>query len=193
MKKLNNNKFRGNTIYSLNYKFDSVSSAGKLSGTALDLIKKYNELAKEAHNNGDYVLMEVFRQYAEHYRKIVTEINERKNQNKDNTSEQNNNSTASDTPEETAALPAVENEEKTSPEENGLVETEAADPAEQAEVKADVRMRRKRSFTVIDVAAKENAAVAETSETNSETVTKTRRRTTIRRRSAEAINTEQSE
>ena len=44
MKKINNNnKFRGNTIYSLNYKFDSVSSAGKLSGTALDLIKKYNE------------------------------------------------------------------------------------------------------------------------------------------------------
>lgn len=87
----------------------------------------------------------------------------------------------------------MENEEKTSPAENGLVETEAADPAEQAEVKADVRMRRKRSFTVIDVAAKENAAVAETSETNSETVTKPRRRTTIRRRSAEAINTEQSE
>ena len=45
---------------------------------------------EEAHNNGDYVQMEVFRQYAEHYRKIVTEINERKNQNKDNAVEQNN-------------------------------------------------------------------------------------------------------
>lgn len=78
-----NNKYRNNNnqIYSLNYKFDSTSIAGKISGTALDLIKKYNELAKEAHGNGNYVEMEVFRQYAEHYRKIVTEINEKKNQN----------------------------------------------------------------------------------------------------------------
>lgn len=76
------NKFRNsnynNQGYSLNYKFDSVSPAGKCSGTALDLIKRYNDLAKEAHGNGNYVEAEVFRQYAEHYRKIVTEINERK-------------------------------------------------------------------------------------------------------------------
>lgn len=83
MKKINN-KFRSNNnnsnqIYSLNYKFDSTSIAGKVSGTALDLIKKYNELAKEAHSNNNYVEMEVFRQYAEHYRKIVTDINEKKN------------------------------------------------------------------------------------------------------------------
>ena len=82
--KRTNNKFRNNNynnqIYSLNYKFDSNSIAGKISGTALDLIKRYNELAKEAHTNNDYVSAEVFRQYAEHYRKIVTEINEKKNQ-----------------------------------------------------------------------------------------------------------------
>ncbi len=66
-------------MYNLNYRFDSVSPAGKFSGTALDLIKRYNELAKEASSAGNYVEMEVFRQYAEHYRKIVTDINERKN------------------------------------------------------------------------------------------------------------------
>ncbi len=79
--KKTNNKYRNNNsnqIYSLNYKFDSISIAGKISGTALDLIKKYNELAKEAHANGDFVTAEVFKQYAEHYRKIVTEINEKK-------------------------------------------------------------------------------------------------------------------
>ena len=80
-----NSKYRSSNnynsqIYSLNYKFDNISSAGKFSGTALDLIKRYNELAKEAQGNGDYVEAENFRQYAEHYRKIVTEINERKNQ-----------------------------------------------------------------------------------------------------------------
>ncbi len=68
-------------MYNLNYRFDSVSPAGKFSGTALDLIKRYNELAKEASSAGNYVEMEVFRQYAEHYRKIVTDINERKNAN----------------------------------------------------------------------------------------------------------------
>ncbi len=82
--KKNNNKHRNNNynnqIYSLNYRFDSISCAGKISGTALDLIKKYNELAKEAQGNADYVEAENFRQYAEHYRKIVTEINERRNQ-----------------------------------------------------------------------------------------------------------------
>ena len=83
--KKTNNKYRNNNsnqVYSLNYKFDSISIAGKISGTALDLIKKYNELAKEAHANGDIVTAEVFRQYAEHYRKIVTEINEKKNAQK---------------------------------------------------------------------------------------------------------------
>lgn len=165
MKKLNNNnKFRGNngnTIYSLNYKFDSVSSAGKLSGTALDLIKKYNELAKEAHNNGDYVQMEVFRQYAEHYRKIVTEINERKNQNRDNQSAQQ----TADNGEN------AENKQEEPAENTNLVETEAAAPSAQAAPEAEAeakpveKPKRRRSFTVIDVAAKENNAE------NAETVT----------------------
>ena len=85
-----NNKYRNNNnnqIFSLNYKFDSSSIAGKFSGTALDLIKRYNELAKDSQSNGDYVNAEVFRQYAEHYRKIVTEINERKNQMRPKTDE----------------------------------------------------------------------------------------------------------
>lgn len=76
----NNNNNGGSQIYSLNYKFDSTSPAGKCCGTALDLIKRYNELAKDAAGNNDYVTAEVFRQYAEHYRKIVTDINEKKNQ-----------------------------------------------------------------------------------------------------------------
>ena len=189
MKKINNNnKFRGNTIYSLNYKFDSVSSAGKLSGTALDLIKKYNELAKEAHNNGDYVQMEVFRQYAEHYRKIVTEINERKNQNKENAAEQNNAQAPEQSAEKTAeaAQPAENNSAETL-ENNNLVETEAAAPhdvAETEEKKTVEKPKRRRSFTVVDVSAKENDAAAETSVSSEEPQAKPRRRV-IHRRAAE--------
>ncbi len=153
--KFHNNNNSNNTIYSLNYKFDSVCSAGKFSGTALDLIKKYNELAKEAHSNGNYVEMEVFRQYAEHYRKIVTEINERKNQNRDNRTASGTDNKEQSPTEET-------------PVNNGLVETEAAAPAEATpqnakqnasteEVAASAdnqtnkpRMRR-RGFTLVEV------------------------------------------
>lgn len=142
MKKINNNKFRGNSVYSLNYKFDSVSAAGKLSGTALDLIKRYNELAKEAQSNGNYVEMEVFRQYAEHYRKIVTEINERKNQYREYQNENQQNTA-----------------ENTTADNNNLVETQAAEPevaqessAPEAPVEAENKPRRgRRALKVVEV------------------------------------------
>jgi hypothetical protein len=84
----------GNNIYSINYRFDSISIAGKHSGNALDLIKKYNELAKEAFGEHDIVKAETFRQYAEHYRKIVTDINEKRNQRNNN--QKNKNSSQSE-------------------------------------------------------------------------------------------------
>ncbi len=178
MKKINNNnKFRGNAVYSLNYKFDSVSPAGKCSGTALDLIKRYNELAKEAQNNGDYVGMEVFRQYAEHYRKIVTEINERKYQSRE---QQNANNTQN------------ENSESAPVADNGLVETESAAPAPSAPAEPTEntptptekpQVRRRRNFTVVEVSEPEKTpeeSVAQT-ETEAETATKPRRRPYVRR------------
>ena len=64
MKKNNNNKFRNNNnnnMYNLNYRFDSLSPAGKCCGTALDWIKRYNDLAKEAGLGGNYVEIEFFR------------------------------------------------------------------------------------------------------------------------------------
>ena len=91
--KKQNNRYRNssnNNGYTLNYKFDSVSIAGKISGTALDLIRRYNDLAKEAQSSGDYVDMEIYRQYAEHYRKIVTDINERRQSRMDNNQNKNN-------------------------------------------------------------------------------------------------------
>lgn len=177
MRKINNGqKFHSNnnnTIYSLNYKFDSVCSAGKFSGTALDLIKKYNELAKEAHSNGDYVEMEVFRQYAEHYRKIVTEINERKNQNREN--RQANAAENIEQPQESGS-------EAQQPVNNGLVETEAADVNAPSTAEADNNQtskpiskttRRHRGFTVVEVSAaqeqlpKENTEQAKSEEATS--------------------------
>ncbi len=132
--KKQNNRFRNNSGsnngYTLNYKFDSVSIAGKISGTALDLIRKYNDLAKEAQGSGNYVDMEIYRQYAEHYRKIVTEINERRQsrQEQQNRPEENAENVENGNEGNTSAEEDVENKETQTPiepipEANGYVET----------------------------------------------------------------------
>ena len=135
-----NNKYRNNNggnnqIYSLNYKFDSNSIAGKCSGTALDLIKRYNELAKDAAGDNDYVTAEVFRQYAEHYRKIVTEINEKKNQNRQMNNQQNQN------------VEQSQNDNVVVPEsnDNNVAEENLGNESEKTEVVE------KKSFTVVEI------------------------------------------
>ncbi len=171
--KRTNNKFRNNNhnnqIYSLNYKFDSNSVAGKISGTALDLIKRYNELAKDAHSNNDYVTAEVFRQYAEHYRKIVTEINEKKNQNfRANNSQQE---AVANTAETEQSAPAEISQPS--------VVAEAA-TVEEPVAKETVSIPEKKSFTVIEIPTSEAQALSK----NDEAPAKPKR--TYRRKSAAA-------
>ena len=155
MKRINN-KYRNNNgnnqIYSLNYKFDSTSPAGKISGTALDLIKRYNELAKDAASDNDYVSAEVFRQYAEHYRKIVTDINEKKNQNR----VPNNISQP-----ETAVM---ENQTQ-----NVIEETE------QSAQEVSQPVVEKKSFTVVEIPHTEAESAVETQAANDETIRKPKR------------------
>lgn len=145
MKKINN-KYRNNNynnqVYSLNYKFDSTSPAGKVTGTALDLIKKYNDLAKDSMSNNDYVTAEVYRQYAEHYRKIVTEINEKKMQRN------NFNHEAENVVEANVA------EKQVAENDNGM-ETQASEVAT-APVE-DAPVVEKKAFTVIEISEAQNA------------------------------------
>lgn len=169
--KKTNNKYRNNNsnqIFSLNYKFDSISIAGKISGTALDLIKKYNELAKEAHANGDYVTSEVFRQYAEHYRKIVTEINEKKNAQKivnfpkgnEAAGNSDDNSVSNDNLDEDSNTPLCHNED------SGNI----VDDVVSAELISPVA--EKKEFKVIEI----SAADAQNDILNKEAAAKTRTR-----------------
>ena len=157
MKKQNNRYRNGNNnSYTLNYKFDSVSIAGKISGTALDLIRRYNDLAKEAQSCGDYVEMEIYRQYAEHYRKIVTDINERRqnrfeNQNKQEDADKNiaEAQVAEPVEEETSATPSEPVEVEAAP--NGYVETlpatENVKSFEVVEIKDEVKVEKpKRTY-----------------------------------------------
>ena len=168
--KYRNNNYN-NQVYSINYKFDSISPAGKCSGTALDLIKKYNELAKEAHSNGDYVEAEVFRQYAEHYRKIVTEINERKNVRYPNSVKEND---AQDKEPETQAADVDSSTNAT--QEQPLTSSENPDNEASAQVKSEeaaslVETKPKASrkaFTVIEVKQKRQRKSAKSEDMNSE-------------------------
>ncbi len=177
--KKQNNRFRNgnnnNNGYTLNYKFDSVSIAGKISGTALDLIRRYNDLAKEAQGCGNYVEMEVYRQYAEHYRKIVTDINERRNARLEN---QNQNK-----PEENSEPADAETAEKVEP-------VEAA-PAANGYVETLPATETPKSFTVVEInEEKENVAVSEADKETKDTAEKpkrvVRRRTTAPRKTAES-------
>ena len=143
--KYRNNNYN-NQVYSINYKFDSISPAGKCNGTALDLIKRYNELAKEAQGNGNYIEAEVFRQYAEHYRKIVTEINERKNARFNN---QDNEQPAAESAQADSVAEQQPAAETPQPQEIAVQE----DNSEKTLVETKPKTTRK-SFKVIEIADK---------------------------------------
>ncbi len=167
--KKQNNRFRNgnNNGYTLNYKFDSVSIAGKISGTALDLIRRYNDLAKEAQGCGNYVDMEVYRQYAEHYRKIVTDINERRQIRQDSQAKSEDNLTDDNAAAAAETQPQAEPVEAVSAP-NGYVETlPATEPV--------------KSFKVVEISEEEPAAPSE-----EEKPKKTVRRRTTTRKTAEA-------
>ncbi len=149
--KKTNNRFRTNSGagygngYSLNYKFDSISIAGKNSGTALDLIRKYNDLAKEAWGNSDHVSAEVFRQYAEHYRKIVSEINEKNRQNKEmaeRKKEVENNVVAIDSSVESDKIKVSSKEEKTPSIEEKTQSEQVVEAAPVESAKKEVKIKR---------------------------------------------------
>lgn len=148
MKKQNNRYRNGNNNngYTLNYKFDSVSIAGKISGTALDLIRKYNDLAKEAQSSGDYVNMEIYRQYAEHYRKIVTDINERRQNRVENNYNKNNDTEAQ--------VAEAENNNEETEEKTEVVEVVASDNG-YVETLPSIEPQQK-SFEVVEISEAES-------------------------------------
>ena len=112
---------------------------------------------------------EVFRQYAEHYRKIVTEINEKKNQNHQQYVQQVQNMA------DNMNTPA---EEKTS-------EPEVSDLAgETVPAPELLEQPEKKSFTVVEVSHTEAETLSEQPVANEETVRKPKR--VYRRRQAVA-------
>lgn len=70
--------------------YDSNGPEVRIRGTAHQICEKYEALAKDAASAGDAVLAESYLQYAEHYQRIISEINEQQAARQENNSNSNN-------------------------------------------------------------------------------------------------------
>lgn len=69
----NNNRGKGGNNRGKVY--DSNGPEVRIRGTAHQIAEKYEALAKDANAVGDTVLAESYLQYAEHYQRIISELN----------------------------------------------------------------------------------------------------------------------
>lgn len=56
--------------------FDSSGPDVRIRGNAFQVYEKYQALARDAHTSGDRVAAENYLQHAEHYYRIICQINE---------------------------------------------------------------------------------------------------------------------
>ena len=66
----------GNIPLNRNHVFDSSGPDLRIRGTAQQLFEKYLQLGRDATGSGDRVMAESYFQYAEHYFRIVSAINQ---------------------------------------------------------------------------------------------------------------------
>jgi hypothetical protein len=68
--------YNGNIPLNRNHVFDSSGPDLRIRGTAQQLFEKYLQLGRDATGSGDRVMAESYFQYAEHYFRIVSAINQ---------------------------------------------------------------------------------------------------------------------
>ncbi len=69
-------QYGGNVPLNRNHVFDSSGPDLRIRGTAQQLFEKYLQLGRDATGSGDRVMAESYFQYAEHYFRIVSAINQ---------------------------------------------------------------------------------------------------------------------
>lgn len=72
----NNNGAPRRHVNRLNQVLDSNGPEGRVRGTAQQIVEKYSTMARDASSMGDKVLMLNYLQHAEHYQRLLNEINE---------------------------------------------------------------------------------------------------------------------
>lgn len=73
----NNNNNGGNNRRPqarLNHVYDSNGPEGRVRGTAAQIVDKYTSLASDANASGNKVLQQSFLQHAEHYQRILSDV-----------------------------------------------------------------------------------------------------------------------
>ena len=85
----NNNRSKGGN--SRGKVYDSNGPEVRIRGTAHQIAEKYEALAKDANAVGDVVLAESYLQYAEHYHRIIGELNAKQAVNNHNNQQQHQN------------------------------------------------------------------------------------------------------
>ena len=68
--------FQSGAPLNRNHVFDSNGPEQRVRGTAQQLFDKYQQMGRDASSGGDRVLAESYFQYAEHYFRIVTAMNQ---------------------------------------------------------------------------------------------------------------------
>ena len=58
----------------LNHVYDSNGPEGRVRGTAAQIVEKYESLARDANASGNKVLQQSFLQHAEHYQRVLAEV-----------------------------------------------------------------------------------------------------------------------
>lgn len=79
----------GGGAQNANRAYDSNGPAGKLRGTAAQLVEKYTNLARDARVGRDRVLVENYLQHAEHYQRLINEIAAQQAQQQEQQQQQN--------------------------------------------------------------------------------------------------------
>jgi len=71
--------------------YDSNGPEVRIRGTAFQISEKYEALAKDSRSTGDMVMAESYLQHAEHYQRIITEINAQAAAKQEQHNNRNNN------------------------------------------------------------------------------------------------------
>lgn len=87
----NNNQNRRQNGPMRHQTFDSNGPDVRIRGTAFQIYEKYQALARDAQSSGDRVAAENYMQHAEHYYRIILQVNEQEGRNRPNDPRQGGN------------------------------------------------------------------------------------------------------
>lgn len=116
---------------------DGNRQQGRNSGNAHQLLDKYKNMARDAHQQGDRVMNEYYLQFADHYFRVLAEVNERKEEQKrEQKSKQQTDDRGDDKPQkDKAAAKPKKDKANDKPSKKAGAGKSAAKPADGEELK----------------------------------------------------------